>query len=87
MLNQDVKRFVERIETLMEEADAVRDSIKNVYTEAAEHGLDKAALRRVIADRRKNQSALAELERKVDAYKAALGMLADTPLGQAGEPK
>ena len=71
---------IERVDAEMRQMSSDRGLI---YKSAKEKGFDTKALRRVIADRRIEKSKLDELEHAMDAYKSALGMLADTPLGEA----
>lgn len=78
-----LKAMVERIERLTEEKKAISDDIRDVYAEAKGTGFDVKALRQVIKMRTWDRAKLAEHEAIVDAYRHALGMLADTPLGQA----
>ena len=78
-----LKSLVERIERLEEEKKAIADDIKEVYAEAKGHGFDTKALRALVSLRKQDASERAELEAVLETYKAALGMIADTPLGQA----
>jgi len=65
-----------------EKADIGSD-IRDVYAEAKGNGFDTKALRAIVRRRRADAAALAEHEAIVETYMHALGMLADTPLGQA----
>ena len=78
-----LKAFVERIERLNEEKQALLDDIKNVYAEAKGNGFDVKALRTIIAMRKQDADKRREHEAILETYLHALGMLADTPLGQA----
>jgi uncharacterized protein (UPF0335 family) len=75
--------IVERIERLEEEKRTIATDIKEVYAEAKANGFDTKILRKVIGLRRKEAAERAEEEALIATYMAALGMLADTPLGQA----
>jgi uncharacterized protein (UPF0335 family) len=75
--------IVERIEKLEEERKALQADIKDIYTEAKSAGYDAKVLRMVIAARKKDQDELSEQQALLETYMRALGMLADTPLGQA----
>lgn len=79
LLNQ----LVARIERLEEEKQSLADDIKEVYAEAKSHGFDTKILRKAVALRRLDRAELAEQESLLQMYMAALGMLADTPLGDA----
>lgn len=82
-----LKSFVERIERLEEEKKATGNDIKEVYAEAKGVGFDVKVLRQLIRDRKQNADDLDEFETVLATYKRALGMLADTPLGRASEPR
>ena len=70
----ELRSFVERVEALeAEKAETARD-IREVYQEAGSRGYDKKALRRIVADRKKDADKLAEEEAVLEMYRAALGM-------------
>jgi uncharacterized protein (UPF0335 family) len=81
--NNQLKSIVERIERLEEERKSIGDDIRDVYAEAKGNGYDVKALRAVIRMRKQDANDRLEHETIVETYMAALGMLADTPLGQA----
>jgi len=78
-----LKSFVERVERLEEEKKSLAEDIREVFAEAKASGFDVKALRAVIRLRAQDAEERAEHEALVDLYKHALGMLADTPLGEA----
>lgn len=78
-----LKWFIERIERLEEEKRVLAEDIKEVYAEAKGTGFDTKIMRRLIKERRRDQDGVAEEEALLELYKRALGMLADTPLGEA----
>jgi len=78
-----LKSIVERIERLEDERKLLQTDIKDIYTEAKSAGYDAKVLRMVIAARKKDQDELSEQQALLETYMRALGMLADTPLGQA----
>lgn len=80
---EQLRSFVERIERLEEEKKATADDIRDVYAEAKANGYDTKALRQVVKLRKADAAAQAEFEALVDLYREALGMLVDTPLGEA----
>jgi uncharacterized protein (UPF0335 family) len=78
-----LRSLVERIENLEDERKLLQADIKDIYTEAKSAGYDAKVLRMVIAARKKDQDELNEQQALLETYMRALGMLADTPLGQA----
>ena len=83
MNNNQLQAIVERIERLEEDKAAIAEDIKGIYTEAKGNGFDPKILRKVIALRKKAASERDAEQDMIDLYMSALGMLADTPLGQA----
>jgi uncharacterized protein (UPF0335 family) len=81
--NNQLQSIVERIEKLEVEKADIADLIKDVYVEAKANGFDVKILRKVIAIRKKDASERKTEEELLAVYMSALGMLADTPLGQA----
>lgn len=82
-----LKALVERIERLEEEKRGIGADIKEVYAEAKGCGFDTKIMRQIIKERRMDKDDLDEFESVLEVYRRALGMLADTPLGRASEPK
>ena len=78
-----LRSFIERIERLEIEKRAIADDIKDVYLEAKGNGFDTKIMRKIIAMRKVDADKRAEEETILYLYLNALGMLADTPLGQA----
>ena len=70
-----LKAFVERVERLTEEKDALATDIREVYGEAKATGFDTKILRRVIALRKIDNDSRKEQEAIMDLYLSALGML------------
>lgn len=83
MTNNQLKSIVERIEKLEEEKAGIAEDIKSVYAEAKGNGFDPKILKQVISLRKKDAGKRAEERVLLATYMDALGMLADTPLGQA----
>jgi len=81
--HNQIRSIVERIERLEEEKKALADDIRDVYAEAKGNGYDVKALREIVRLRRQDADKRREHEAIVETYMHALGMLADTPLGQA----
>lgn len=78
-----LRSFIERIERLEEEKRGIAEDIKEVYAEAKGTGFDTKTIREIVKLRRLTDVERAEREALLDIYKAALGMLDGTPLGEA----
>lgn len=85
--NGHLRGLVERIERLEAEKSAIAQDIKEIYIEAKSAGFDVKAMRALIRERKQDANKAAELAATVELYRAALGDLAATPLGQAMEPR
>lgn len=69
-----LRAFIERVERLEEDKQAVADDIKEVFAEMKGTGFDVKAVRAIIRLRKKDQAERQEEEAMLDLYKAALGM-------------
>jgi uncharacterized protein (UPF0335 family) len=83
MINNQLQSIIDRIERLEDEKKLLTQSISEIYTEAKSNGYDPKILRKVVALRKKTDEQRKEEEALMETYMAALGMLSDTPLGQA----
>lgn len=72
--SEELRSFVERIETLESDAKAVADEKKEVFAEAKGRGYDVKVLRKIIAERKRDRDDLQEEMAILDLYRAALGM-------------
>jgi len=81
--NGQLKAIVARIERLEEDKKVIAGDIKEVYAEAKAEGFDIKIIRKVIALRKRDAAERIEEQALLETYMNALGMLADTPLGQA----
>lgn len=79
--------IVERIERLEAEKKALADDIKEIKSEAKGNGFDVKMINEMVKLRRLDDAERREREGLRDVYMHALGMLADTPLGQAALDK
>lgn len=70
----ELRQFVEVIETLQADAKAIAEDIKEKFAEAKGRGFDTKALRIIIAERKKNADDLQELDAVLQMYREALGM-------------
>lgn len=84
-----LKSFIERVERLHEERNALAEDLKEVYAEARGTGFDVKIMKKLVELRRKDQNDLDEEETLLDVYKRALGMIPDFPSDEpvrAGAP-
>ena len=80
---KQLQSYIERIERLEEEKRALQGDIREIYAEAKANGFDPKIMRKVVAERRRNVADVEEEQALIDTYKVSLGMLRDTPLGDA----
>ena len=69
-----LRSFVERIERLEEEKQALTADIREVYSEAKSAGFDVKILRQVIRLRKMDADDRSTMEAMLDVYKRALNM-------------
>lgn len=81
-----LQSFIERIERLAEEKDALTGDIREVYSEAKGNGFDIKIMRQLIRRRKMDKADRQEQDALLEAYERALGDFIGTPLGQAGRP-
>lgn len=72
---EELRQFIERIETLEEEKRVVAEQIKDVMAEAKARGFDTKAMRTLVRLRAKKPQEREEEEAILDLYKSALGMV------------
>lgn len=80
---QMLRSFVERIETIEAEKRELSADISGIYKEAKGQGFDTKVVREMVKLRRMDALKIIEHEELRDLYMHSLGMLADTPLGEA----
>jgi uncharacterized protein (UPF0335 family) len=80
-----LKSFIERIERLEEEKQALVGDIKEVYAEAKGTGFDPKTMRQLIRIRKRDQDELNEEETLLDVYKRAIGMMPESARSEAAE--
>lgn len=68
-----IKAYVERIETLSAEKQAVSEDIKEVYAELKGSGFDVKAIREIVKLRKIDRDTRAEQEAILDMYLTAIG--------------
>ena len=69
-----LRAFVDRIERLNEEREALSTDIREVYAEAKGTGFDVKILRQVVRMRKMDKADFQEQEAMLDLYLSALGM-------------
>lgn len=67
--------IVERVERLNEEADTLKEDIKEVFAEAKGEGFDVKTIRKAIAIRKMDPAKRQEAEAILDLYLTALGVI------------
>lgn len=72
---EQLRLFIERIETLEEEKKGMADDIKDVYAEAKGTGFDTKTMKAIIRLRKMEAAARQEAEALLDVYKTALGLI------------
>jgi uncharacterized protein (UPF0335 family) len=76
-------RYVDRIENAEADKRAASDVLNGIYAEVKEAGLVPAFLRQVIKERRIEAGIRDAQYALLNSYREALGLFADTPLGEA----
>ena len=71
---EELRAFVERIESINGDIAEYTETRKEIYAEARGRGYCTKTFRRVVADRKKRADELAEQEAVLELYKQALGM-------------
>lgn len=81
---ESLRRYAERVESLMAECDDIRADIREIYAEVKANGFDIKVFRQLIARRRMDATAREEADALLATYEAAMGMRPDD--GDALEP-
>lgn len=71
---EQLRLFIERVETLEEEKRGIADDIKDVYAEAKANGYDVKTMRAIVRLRKMDTNARMEQDALLDTYKSALGI-------------
>ena len=71
---EQLKLFIERIETLEEEKRGFADDIRDVYAEAKANGYDVKIMRAIVRLRRLDANARAEMDGLLETYRSALNL-------------
>lgn len=81
-----LQSLIQRIERLEDEKAALATDIKEVYAEAKGVGYDPKIMRILVRERKMDPEKRRAQEEELILYRAAVGQLADTPLGKAAAP-
>lgn len=71
---EELRDLVERWESLESDKKAAASEQKDIMAEAKARGYDTRALRKLLAERKRDPEELAEERAVLDLYRAALGM-------------
>jgi uncharacterized protein (UPF0335 family) len=80
---ETLDRYVSRLEALDDARGKLNANIKAVYDEAKNAGFVTTIIRQIVKERRMEETERHDHYALLEAYRSALGMLADLPLGQA----
>lgn len=69
-----LRAFIERVEKLEEEKQAISEDIRDVYGEAKATGYDAKIMRKIVAMRKQDKHKRKEEEEILGLYLSALGM-------------
>lgn len=69
-----LKSFLDRIERLEEEKQALADDIKDIYLEIKSVGFHVPTMRNIIKLRKMDESKRREADELLDLYRAAIGL-------------
>jgi uncharacterized protein (UPF0335 family) len=70
----ELRQFIERIERLEAEKKDIAEQTKEVFAEAKARGYEVKAMRKIIAERKRDKDDLSEEEAVLQMYREALGM-------------
>jgi len=79
--------LIERVERLEDEKRQLAEDIKDIFAEAKSAGFDPKIMKQMIKERKLTQAEREEWEALCQTYRAALGMLDGTPLGDAARKR
>lgn len=81
--SERLRQYVERLERLEQDKKEIAAQIREVKAEAKSAGFDVRTIAAVIQLRKMSPAELREYDAVMQTYRGALGMLYDTPLGEA----
>jgi uncharacterized protein (UPF0335 family) len=71
---EQLRLFIERVETLEEEKFGISSDIKDVYLEAKGTGFDSKTMKQIVKLRKMSRDARMESEALLETYRTALGL-------------
>jgi uncharacterized protein (UPF0335 family) len=74
---EQLKSFIERVERLQEEKDALSADMKEVYAESKGTGFDTKIMRIIVRLRKLDKADLQEQDALIDLYREAVGLNGD----------
>ena len=69
----ELRGFIERVERIGSDMDDLREAQREVYAEARGRGYDVKAMRKLVAERKRDREELREQEAILQLYREALG--------------
>jgi len=82
-----LRAYIERVESLTTEITLLKDDVKEVFAEAKAVGFDQKVMKQMIKERATDPGVRLAWQDLCDQYRAALGMLEGTPLGDAARER
>lgn len=79
----ELHALIQRIERLTEEKQQLAADIAVVFAEAKSKGYDPKIMRLILRERQMDTADRQEVAELLNAYREALGMFVNTPLGEA----
>lgn len=71
---EQLRSFIERIESIEGEMDGFKQDRKDIYSEAKANGYDAKTIRQIVRLRKMEKDARDEAEALLETYKSALGL-------------
>ena len=86
-IDHALRGYCDRVVSLHADRDALNGDIRSVYREAKDAGFDTTTLREIVREMRMDSDARNSRYQLLNEYRMAVGILLDTPLGQAAEER
>ena len=71
---EQLKQYIDRIESLESDKADIADDIKQVFDEAKANGFDTKIMKQILKIKKLDKDSLAEQEAILDLYRSALGI-------------